>query len=134
MSATKLYVTKERRWGAHGERYDIEATKRRRSVGVRLVRKAKIFSGAGGRAGGLCCGGGRVTQKFVNGLLTKRSVERAWVSAVAALARGRRTRARALSARVWAWARAATKHGAAHIAEEETDEFSENSSVLTYLA
>ena len=56
----QLYVTKKGRWGTHGERYDIEATKRRRSVGVRLVRKAKIFSGAGERAGGLCCGGGRV--------------------------------------------------------------------------
>ena len=66
------YDTKEISWGAHGERYDIKATrahgerydikatKRRRSNGVRLVRKAKIFSGAGGRAGGLCCGGGRV--------------------------------------------------------------------------
>ena len=39
-----------------------------------------------------------------------------WVSALAALARGRRTCARALSARVWAWARAATKHGAANTA------------------
>ena len=33
---------KERRWGTHGGRYDIEATKRRRSVGVRLVHKAKM--------------------------------------------------------------------------------------------
>ena len=126
--------------GAHGERYDIEATKRRRSVGVRLVRKAKIFSGAGGRARGLCCGGGRVGARaivFDKRVFVKRSFERAWVSALAALARGRRTCARALSARVWAWARAATKHGAtntaAYIVEEETDEFSENSSVFTYM-
>ena len=51
--------------GTHGERYDIEATKRRRNVGVRLVRKAKIFSGAGERAGGLCCGGGRVGARAI---------------------------------------------------------------------
>ena len=108
-----------RRRGAHGERYDIEATKRRRSVGVRLVRKAKIFSGAGGRARGLCCGGGRVGARaivFDKRFFVKRSFERAWVSALAALARGRRTFARALSARVWAWARAASKHGAANTA------------------
>ena len=109
--------------GTHGERYDIEATNRRRNVGVMLVRKAKIFSGAGERAGGLCCGGGRVGARaivFDKRVFVKRSFERAWVSALAALARGRRTCARALSARVWARARAASKHGAistAHIVE-----------------
>ena len=155
----------------------LTTTKRRRSVGVRLVRKAKIFSGAGGRAGGLCCGGGRVgaranvlTNGHLNGrleahgnqarwplpplpdtLVFRQRIVRerlagsgrvgaavqpplmphdtqkvhdcvrswaasTWVSALAALARGRRTCARALSARVWAWARAATKHGAANTA------------------
>ena len=70
-----------------------------RSVGVRLVRKAKIFPGAGERTGGLCCGGGRVGARAFM-FLTK-SFERAWVSALAALARGRRTCARALTARAY---------------------------------
>ena len=50
---------------------------------MRLVRRAKIFSGAGERAGGLCCGGGRVGARaivFDKQVFVKRSFERAWVS------------------------------------------------------